>query len=141
MPAFDFSHVLMLRKEPSEAVTTKKTTMPADLGAAGKKLWRAVSTALLEGWSWDERELAILEMAAHQADELAAFEQAVREYGTIVLGSKGQPRLNPAALASRQARLTTSHLLGQLGLPDESEQPKTAAQQHGAKAARARWSS
>lgn len=113
---------------------------PSGLGVAGRALWRSVSSALPDGFAWDERELAILTMAAHQADDLAALEAAIEQHGAMVVGSKGQPVLNPAIGEARQARLTVSRLLGLLGIPDEDEEPKTAASRHGQKAAQARWS-
>lgn len=120
-------------------MTVESTPSPNDLGDAGRGLWQAVQASLADGWEFDARELAILALAAHQADDLAALEAAVSLHGTIVTGSKGQPVLNAAVSEARQARLTISRLLGLLGIPDESEEPKTAAQRRGQKAARARW--
>jgi hypothetical protein len=79
-------------------------------------------------------------MAAHQADDLAALEAAIAEHGTMTSGSRGQVVVNPAIGEARQARLTISRLIGLLGLPDEDDQPMTAASRHAKGAARARWS-
>jgi hypothetical protein len=106
---------------------------------AGTKLRESIAKALPNGWAFDEREDAILDLAAAQADDLAKVEKAIKDKGTMVKGSAGQPVLNPAITEARQSRLTISRLLGELQLPDEASEPRTAAGKRGQKAARARW--
>lgn len=113
---------------------------PTGLANAGKKLWRQMRDALPEGWVFDERELAILERACRQADDLALLEAAIRREGVTATGSQGQRVLSPLVPEARQARLSISRLLGELALPVESEaKPLTAAGRRAKRAADARW--
>lgn len=110
------------------------------LDARGRALWRSVVDGVPEGWEFDDREQALLELAARQSDDLARLEAAIKAAGTFVMGSAGQPVLNPALGEARQARLAIGRLLGQLELPDgEEEKPRSAAGKRGQRAARARW--
>ena len=112
---------------------------PAGLGQRGKALWKSVTEGLPDGWELDERELAVLELAAGQADQLDALEAAIRRDGVTAVGSAGQLRLNPAVAEARAARLAVGRLLGQLQLPDADAQPRSEAGRRGQRAARARW--
>lgn len=113
---------------------------PAGLGNAGRALWRQIARALPDGWELDEREEAILRLAARQADDLSRLETAISKDGAMVLGSAGQPVVNPAITEARQGRLAIGRLLGTLALPDgEAEKGTTAAGRRGQQAARGRW--
>ena len=114
-------------------------TAPRGLGNRGRALWRSIEGGLPEGWELDERERAILTLAARQADDLARLETAIRKGGAMVLGSAGQPVVNPAIVEARQGRLAVGRLLGQLGLPDEDAEPRTEAGKRAQHAAQARW--
>lgn len=115
-------------------------TAPKGLGKRGRALWRSVVSGLPDDWEFDDREAALLGLAARQADDLALLEEAIASRGTFVSGSAGQPVLNPAIGEARQARMAIGRLLGQLELPDgEEEQPRTAAGKRAQRAARARW--
>lgn len=113
---------------------------PKGLGNSGRALWRQIARALPEGWELDEREEALLRLAARQADDLTRLETAISKSGPMVPGSAGQPVVNPAIPEARQARLAISRLLGALHLPDAEEAPRTAAGQRGQRAANLRWS-
>lgn len=119
--------------------TDPKPAPPGDLGAAGQALWNSVIADVPAGWSLDEREYAILGLAARQADDLALLDAAVARDGAMSVGSKGQPVVHPALQEARQARITIGRLLGQLGLPDETGARGTAASLRGRRAAQARW--
>jgi hypothetical protein len=86
-------------------------------------------------WELDERETAVLTLAARQADAVAKLERSIAKEGFMVRGSRGQPVLNPAITETHQARLA----VGQLKLPDEDGNASTAASVRGQRAARARW--
>src|SRR5436190_15089875 len=111
-------------------------TPPKGLGNPGRTLWRSLAQGLPDGWELDERERALLTLAAHQADDLAKLEAAIKRDGAMTTGSAGQPVLNPALTEARQARLAISRLLGQLALPDEEAEARTEAGLRGQKAAR-----
>lgn len=109
---------------------------PTGLGPAGASLWRR----LVDAFDLVEHELAVLETACHQADDVAALEALIEEQGMSVPGSAGQPRLNPAVAEVRQGRLALGKLLGQLALPGEDDRPQTASSRTAQRAANARWS-
>ncbi len=114
-------------------------TAPRGLGNRGRALWRSVAKGLPSGWELDEREAALLTLAARQADDLAKLETAIKREGAMARGSAGQPVVHPAVVEARQARLAIGRLLSQLALPDEEDQPRTEAARRAARAARARW--
>jgi hypothetical protein len=60
------------------------------LGGAGKALEKAVQAGLPDGWELDERELEILDLAAHQADDLDRLQKAIAKEGVTSTGSTGQ---------------------------------------------------
>lgn len=78
---------------------------PKGLGNAGQALWRAIHKGLPDGWELDEREVAILELAARQADAVAELEAIIAAEGTMAQGSTGQPVVHPAVMEARQGRL------------------------------------
>jgi Phage terminase, small subunit len=113
---------------------------PPGLSAAGARLWEQMKAALPEGWTYDEREQAILERACRQADDLAELEKAIKRDGVVANGSQGQKVLNGLVSEARQARVVIARLLGEVTLPDETaEKPQTAASRRGQKAANTRW--
>jgi hypothetical protein len=114
---------------------TTAAKCPRGLRAPGKRLWRAISGDLL----LDERELALLEMAARQADDIAALEAEVRRDGVTATGSMGQPRVSGALAELRQARLAVARLLGQIDLPND--ETASDASRRGQSAAQKRWAS
>ncbi|MDQ3574978.1 MAG: hypothetical protein M3404_08680 [Actinomycetota bacterium] len=113
-----------------------KPRTPAGLGAAGKALWRRMTSA----YEFADHELALLEVAAHQADDVAALERVIDQDGYVVAGSQGQPRLSGAVTEVRQGRLALGKLLGMLALPDEETGSSSSpASLRARKAAEARW--
>jgi hypothetical protein len=118
-------------------VTTKrrKPTTTPKLGAAGTALVAAIKRELGDTYELDEREALLLDLAAHQADDVARLEADVRDRGTIVLGSTGQPVLNPAIAEGRQARLALTKIIGGIALPDSASDSVKRARH----AAEVRW--
>lgn len=112
---------------------------PSNLGPRGRALWKSVCEGLPDTWELDERETAILALAARQSDDLARLESAIKKHGTMVKGSAGQSVLNPAIAEARQARMSIGRLLGQLALPDEESEPRTEASKRARDAANVRW--
>jgi len=96
--------------------------LPAGLGAAGKRLW----TSLTADLEFEPREVAILEAACRQADDIARLEAQVKADGTSVRGSKGQSRLHPAVPELRQGRLVLARLLAALDIPPEVSESQPA---------------
>jgi phage terminase small subunit len=112
---------------------------PSGLGESGRVLWRSVIADVPADWELDARDLAVLEAACRQADDVAALEAAVARDGVVGVGAAGQPRLNAAVAETRQARLALARLVGQIDLPDERGQPQTAASIRARRAANTRW--
>jgi hypothetical protein len=99
----------------------------------------SIVNGLPDGWELDERELALLTLAARQADDLEKLEGAIEESGPMTTGSAGQPVVSPALVEARQARLAIGRLLGQLALPGEDRGSVTESSRRGQRAARTRW--
>jgi uncharacterized protein with von Willebrand factor type A (vWA) domain len=98
-------------------------------------LVEAIRTGLPPGVELDEREEAILDLAARQAADLAAAEADIADRGYLVPGSRNQEVLNPSLAEARQGRLALGKLLGQLDLPESTKDAVRGARQ----AADARW--
>lgn len=113
----------------------RKPRQPARLGAAGKKLW----TSLVDTFDFDAREVAVLERACRQCDDVALLEGLLERDGLSTVGSTGQPKLTPIVSELRQGRLAVARLLGDLALPDGSQMPATARTVRARKAANHRW--
>ena len=81
----------------------------------GLEMVEAIRTGLPPGAEMDEREEAILDLAARQARDVAAAEGDIAERGYLVEGSRGQQVVNPSVAEVRQSRLALGKLLGSLG--------------------------
>lgn len=116
------------RKRTAKAKTRPlKHAAPEGLGAAGADLWQKIVAELEDGWRFDERELYLLQQAAHNADMIADLEAAVEADGVTATGSRGQPVVNPAITEIRQLDLAQIRLLGALELTDpDGSVPKSA---------------
>jgi hypothetical protein len=113
---------------------------PAALKAAGKRLWKDVTSGL----TLRPDELAILAEAGKVADQIAALERAVARGTTLVPGSTGQPRLNPAIGELRLQRQALAALLARLDIPEDTGLPRgewdgISASTRARMAARRRW--
>jgi|GEM_PF-3987396 len=107
--------------------------------SAGARLRAEIERGLPPGMELDERERAILDLAARQADDLARLEADIAKRGTVVPGSRaGSQVLNPSLAEARQARLALGKLLAQLELPEPAGARSEAARR-AQRAAEARW--
>lgn len=107
-------------------------------GTAGTALWKAITGAFVD---LDPRELAVLEAACAQADDVALLEALLVKDGPVVRGSMGQPRLSQVLAELRQGRLAVGRLLDLLVLPgaDDSDKPATGRSRRAKAAADYRW--
>jgi hypothetical protein len=112
---------------------------PDGLRDTGKALWAEILGDVGDGWALDARELHLLRRACRCADELAELERVVDEEGEVVRGSRGQPAVHPALGEARQLRLVQLRLLGGVELPDDDDEPRSAAAVRAQRAARSRW--
>jgi hypothetical protein len=112
---------------------TKAAAAPKDLGPAGRRLWQRIARQ----WAADEltpdaRELALLEMAAEEADLLALMaaeleQVAAANRGSLtVRGSQGQPVTHGHVASCRQSRALIAQLLGKLGFDAAAEPAATS---------------
>ncbi len=99
-------------------------------------MWRRLTGK----YEFDLREEAVLEAACAQVDNIVELDKALVKAGVVVLGSQGQPRLNPVVTELRQARIALTRLLGDLQLPSDDElRAKTWRQLQAKRAADSRW--
>lgn len=131
-------------------MTARKATprAPAGLGKPGAAYWRSMHRAYEISARW---ELDLLELACQQLDDVVQLDAAVEEFGYMVRGSQGQPRMNPAVVEARLSRAAFARIVGQLELPSDrtpvpvpappakSPSAETAASRRGRKAADKRW--
>jgi hypothetical protein len=91
----------------------------------------AIRASLPDSYEWDEREIALLDLAARQAADIDLLEGDIAANGARLEGG----RLNTALCELRQGRVALGRLLGLIDIPNST----APASVHGAKAARARW--
>jgi hypothetical protein len=97
-------------------------------------LVEAIREGLPVSHEWDERERALLDLAARQATDIDRLERDIEERGVRVEGRGGEV-LNQAFCEVRQARVALARILGQVDIP-QSVSPRSV---HGRKGAEARW--
>ena len=114
-------------------------TAPDGLGERGRSLWESIAFGLPADWEFTEREVEILGLACRQADDLALLEAEIDKLGVTTMGSQGQVVIAPMIPEARQARLAISRLLGSIELPDDEDEPRSAAALRAQRAARSRW--
>jgi len=91
----------------------------------------AIRRGLPPSHEWDERERALLGLAARQAADIELLEADIAEHGARLPDG----RLNTALCELRQGRVALARILGQVDIP-ESTAPRSL---HARKAAQARW--
>lgn len=87
---------------------------PAGLGDRGRAYWRTV----LGDFDLDSPDLAVLEQACRLLDRISALDAVVDDEGVMSRSAQG-PRVHPALVESRQARLALVKVVKSLGLPAE----------------------
>jgi uncharacterized protein with von Willebrand factor type A (vWA) domain len=123
-----------LRVEKTSA-SHERFQMTAKRLDPGQRLVDAIVQGLPEGVELDEREEALLDLAARQARDVARCEADIETRGYLVEGSHGQEVVNPSLAEVRQSRLALGKLLGQLDLPESTRDAVRSARN----AAEARW--
>jgi hypothetical protein len=112
---------------------------PAGLGPRGSALHRAITSA----WDIPPDLQPVLEHAARTLDDLDALQRALGDAELVVVGSTGQPVVNPLVASIAKHRDLLARLLRQLDLPelpDEHGQAEMSARSERAKkAADMRW--
>ena len=109
---------------------------PPGLAAAGRRLWREITTE----YALRVDEVELLDAACRTADEIDRIEAELATAPTMVAGSKGQERPHPLFAEVRQHRLVLSRLLAALQIPDADEGGRADARSTaGRQMAIARW--
>jgi hypothetical protein len=116
--------------------------VPAGLGTAGQKLWRAVDSVF--DLQDEPHKTQILGQACKVADIIAELDEAADDAPLTVRGSQNQPVISPLIAEARVQRALLAQLLGRLGLPDNDEDDEAGElrarrSRAGRTAARARW--
>jgi hypothetical protein len=88
-------------------------TDPNVFGPAGRRLWEAVTGV----YELDEHEAVLLREAARTVDLLDVLAARVAADGPVLETPAG-PRVHPAAVEARQARIALARLVAALRLPD-----------------------
>jgi hypothetical protein len=101
----------------------------------GQELVSSIVDGLPDGVELDEREQAVLDLAARQARDVARAEADIAARGYLVPGSRSQDVINPSVAEVRQSRLALGKLLGSLDLPESTRDAIRQRRQ----AAEARW--
>lgn len=86
---------------------------PKDLQVEGRKLWRQA----VDEFELNSVELTLLHQLCLTVDELAAMQRDLAEMGSVVMGSRSQPRVNPLLGAIVAHRKLADQLAVALGLP------------------------
>jgi hypothetical protein len=92
---------------------------------------RALRRSLPPQYQWDERELALLDLAEQQARDLDALDRDIAKNGVRL----GETKLNSALMEARQARVALARVLGQIDIPEIGRTSSI----HARKAAQKRW--
>lgn len=109
---------------------------PKDLQVEGRKLWRQAAVE----FDLNPVELALLYQLCLTVDELAAMKRDLAEMGTVVMGSRNQPRVNPLLGAIVSHRKLADQLAVALGLPLAGEAVGRRRSAAAKQAVNARWS-
>ena len=112
---------------------------PAGLKVSGKALFKALSTDLADGFTFDQRELHLLREACLVADHLADLEAVLAAEGMTSTGSAGQTVAHPALVESRQQRLVLVRLLASLEFGDAAAGGESLNSRRASHAAQSRW--
>jgi hypothetical protein len=88
---------------------------PADLGSAGKRLWRdVIRDAAGQGVSLDARELVWLRSAGKLTDRIAELELAMVDQPLVVPGHAKQPVSHPLLTEIRMYYALLAQTLGRI---------------------------
>jgi hypothetical protein len=90
---------------------------PPDLQDAGQALWNDV----LSEFEMNAAELRLLHQLGLTLDELAQMKADLAEMGSVVMGSRNQPKINPLLPVIAAHRKLADQLVTALALPLDGE--------------------
>ena len=113
----------------------KRPGPPAGLGAAGRRLWRAVQA----DYDLTTPETELLRQACQVADLIARLEAELAGDDLVVPGSRGQPAINPVVDRLTAQRRLLESLIRSLALPFPEEHQGAVRTPARVAAAQERW--
>lgn len=108
---------------------------PAGLGAAGRRLWRAVTG----DYDLTVPETELLRQAAQVMDLIARLEAELAGDDIVVAGSRGQPAVNPLVDRLTAQRRLLESLIRSMALPFPDEHRGSVRTPARVAAAQERW--
>jgi hypothetical protein len=108
---------------------------PGYLAEAGVEVWRNVTRQ----FQLHAGELVILGELCKTADEIAEMEDALDEFGPLIVGSRGQRVINPMYAQIAAHRSLLDRLMLSLALPTDGESVGSRRTPQAKQAATARW--
>jgi hypothetical protein len=108
---------------------------PQSMDAAGKALWRAVTSV----YELAPHEAELLRQACRVADNLARIDAELMDGAVMVEGYNGQPRANPLLGAGADQRRVLDGLFRSMALPMPGETEGRRRSPAAVAAAQARW--
>lgn len=119
----------------------KQPRPPADLGTAGKALWRAIlADAAGQGVELDAKELVFLRQAGKIADAIAIMETSLAGADLVVSGSTKQPVANPLIPELRMHRQLLAQTVARISTDVADEASSASTPNRFRAAAESRWS-
>jgi phage terminase small subunit len=118
---------------------TETPRCPSGVGAAGRALWKRIVGDVAPELELDQRDLAVLSRAAKTADRIAELDAAIERDGLVLVNSKGDTRLHPAAAELRLNEASLARLLGGIDLDDAAAGSQSGVSRRARKAAQERW--
>jgi len=111
------------------SVTYKPPACPREIGAAGRKVWRAT----VARFELEAHEIVVLTELCRAKDRLDALDALIRRDGLVVDGGRSGAKANPALVESRQLQIVAARLGAALRFPqgDDGEQSTSARPRRG----------
>jgi phage terminase small subunit len=110
------------RKQNLEMVTAGGVCAPGHL-SADSAAWFAV---VVRDWPLDDHHVRLLTLAAEAWDRAAEARLVIAEHGITYTDRFGAPRMHPAVVVERDARLGFARLLRELDLDAPLDMPAMA---------------
>lgn len=115
-------------------MTSQNVRVPADLGAAGKPVYKQI----VAEYQLKIDELVVLKAACKTLDDIERLEKALVGQPLVMPGVAGQDRVHPLLVEIRGMRSLAASLFKQLRLPEPGESSVSRSAQ-ARTAAQARW--
>lgn len=98
---------------------------------------KKLKAELPEGWEWDARDLALIQLAQSTAATITRLESELASSEIVSSGSKKQLRVSPLVAELRLQRESLARILDRVRIPS-TDSPELKSPRH-VRAASARW--